>query len=363
MSPQYNENAPAEETTEAEGTNKQQSIERGAPSSVKLRLTLIATDAGTQARAELNAEALADYQERMAAGDAFPPVDVFFDGTRYYLADGFHRVTAAQGANLEEIDARIHRGTRQEALWFALAANTRNGARMTPADKRRAIELALTHFPDRTQAQIAEQIGCSQQYVTKVQGQLTTSSKLTLPPTRKGADGKEYPTTRAPRTIPPPPPFPPEKELIKANKLTTPPPPGPRPPAPTPAAKDTTPRDKTGCPIPPRIRALWEESDVIARECLSALSKLRGLVRQAQETKDPRFVGVSFSSTMQGLDQAYGALECAKPYAVCPTCQGQTPDNCGTCHKKGMVSEFFWKTCVAEEMKQIRFKTLAGRNR
>lgn len=39
---------------------------------------------------------------------------------------------------------------------------------MTRADKRHAVELALKTWPDRSQTQIARQVGCSQQYVSRV---------------------------------------------------------------------------------------------------------------------------------------------------------------------------------------------------
>ncbi len=55
--------------------------------------------------------------------------------------------------------------------------------------------LALKTWPDKTQQAIAEQVGCSQQYVGRIQDELTTSCKLDIPATRTGADGKERPTT------------------------------------------------------------------------------------------------------------------------------------------------------------------------
>jgi hypothetical protein len=51
--------------------------------------------------------------------------------------------------------------------------------------------LALAKFPDKTQEQVANHVGCDRAYVSKVASELVNSHKLKLPTTRKGKDGKE----------------------------------------------------------------------------------------------------------------------------------------------------------------------------
>jgi hypothetical protein len=162
-----------------------------------LKIDLIHMDSGTQSRAWTNEDAIADYSERMECGDKFPPVDVFFDGNEHHLADGFHRVLAATRCGFKDILACVHKGTLTDAIWFAIGANKSNGIKRTAGDKKKSIEIALSKFPDKTQQQIAEHVGCSQRYVSEVQNQLRGSSKLILPATRKGKDGKSYPTKYA----------------------------------------------------------------------------------------------------------------------------------------------------------------------
>jgi hypothetical protein len=58
----------------------------------RLRLEQIRTDAGTQSRAAINDEVVADYAEGMIAGHRFPPIVVFHHKGDYILADGFHRL-------------------------------------------------------------------------------------------------------------------------------------------------------------------------------------------------------------------------------------------------------------------------------
>ena len=161
-----------------------------------LALDTIAVDAGTQVRSAINDDVVADYAERLAEGVTFPPVVVFHDGAQSYLADGFHRVLAAQRAGRDVIEAEVHSGTKADAVWYALGANRANGLRLTPADKQHAIRLALASWPDKSQTQIAEQIGCSIGYVNKFKRQVFTSENL--PERVTGKDGKSYPARRRP---------------------------------------------------------------------------------------------------------------------------------------------------------------------
>ena len=89
---------------------------------------------------------------------------------------------------------------------------------------------------------------------------------------------------------------------------------------------------------------------------LTTLSRVKGALRSAQENKDKLFAEVNFSSALSQLDQAWTDIKTAKPFAVCPTCQGQIPEQCRMCHGRGLISEFRWNTCVTREDKEFRFK-------
>jgi ParB-like chromosome segregation protein Spo0J len=160
-----------------------------------IKLEDIQIEAGTQARCAIDPTTVDDYAERMEEGDKFPPIIVFHDGSDYFPADGFHRILAAERVGFIEIDAEVRKGTRDDALWFAIGANKTNGRRMTRGDVRRAVELALKTWPDKTQQAVADQVGCSRPYVTRIQEELVTSNKLDPPTTRTGADGRKRPTT------------------------------------------------------------------------------------------------------------------------------------------------------------------------
>ena len=64
---------------------------------------------------------------------------------------------------------------------------------------------------------------------------------------------------------------------------------------------------------------------------------------------------------MQPLDQAWADIKTAKPFAVCPTCQGQIPDKCTLCYGRGLISEHRWNTCVTREDKEFREKVKSGK--
>lgn len=163
-------------------------------------ISAIVFDAGTQVRASIHEPTVAKYAERMTEGDVFPPIDVFHDGNAYHLADGFHRFMAAQRIKLLDIPATVHPGTKDDALWFALGANRTNAHPMTDADKKHAIVLALATWPERSQNQLAQQIGCSQRYVSTIKDEVRSTSNL--PDRVTGKDGKSYPASRKVATTP-----------------------------------------------------------------------------------------------------------------------------------------------------------------
>ena len=113
--------------------------------------------------------------------------------------------------------------------------------------------------------------------------------------------------------------------------------------------------DATGWPIPTQLIPLWQRAGEV-QELLTALSRVKGALRSAQENRDMLFAEVNFSSALSQLDQAWTDVKTAKPFAVCPTCQGQVPDKCTLCRGRGLISEYRWNTCVTREDKEFREK-------
>jgi hypothetical protein len=113
--------------------------------------------------------------------------------------------------------------------------------------------------------------------------------------------------------------------------------------------------DATGWPIPTQLIPLWQRAGEV-QEMLTGLSRYKGALRAAQDKRDPLYGEVNYSSALSHLDQARADVKTAKPFAVCPTCQGQIPDKCTLCCGRGLISEHRWNTCVTREDKEFRFK-------
>jgi hypothetical protein len=130
-----------------------------------IRLDAIALDPRAHVRAALDPGVVTVYAERMAAGDVFPPIVLFRDGAVYHLADGWHRVHAAQQLGEATIVAEVRGGSERDALWHGLGAQRTHGYRLTEADTTRAVDLAIMAWPDMSAPRIADHIGCHRSYV------------------------------------------------------------------------------------------------------------------------------------------------------------------------------------------------------
>lgn len=111
-----------------------------------LNIQAIRIDGGTQSREQINQDCVSEYAELVKDGVEFPPVQVFFDGNDYYLADGFHRYFAHLTAGKVSILATVNNGTLRDAILHSLGANANHGLRPSRADKRKAINTLLDDF-------------------------------------------------------------------------------------------------------------------------------------------------------------------------------------------------------------------------
>lgn len=123
----------------------------------------------------LDDSTVADYAAAIKDGATFPPVIVFFDGSAYWLADGFHRFHAHRHAGSSTVAVDVRQGTKRDAILHSVGANASHGLRRTNEDKRRAV-LTLLNDPEWSQwsdGEIAKRCAVSREYVNRLRPAVT----------------------------------------------------------------------------------------------------------------------------------------------------------------------------------------------
>jgi hypothetical protein len=163
-------------------------------------------DGGTQPRVSTDASLVETYAERMIwseklgqvvdqEGHPFEPITFYDDGEgSHWLADGFHRVLAARKLGLEGFQAKRLEGSQHAAFVYSLGANATHGKRRSNADKRRAVERALSTVALRklTDRRLATICKVSNRFVSTVRGELEASGEIPFEVELEKADGSVY---------------------------------------------------------------------------------------------------------------------------------------------------------------------------
>lgn len=197
------------------------------------------TDGGTQMRAQLDDSTVFEYTQAMAAANGwgtFPAVVAYYDGTTYWLGDGFHRVQAYRDAfpgSSDGVPVEVRSGTRRDAILHAAGANASHGLRRTNADKQRAVETLLrdNEWSQWSNAEIARRCAVDEKTVRNMRSKLEATSELPKSDVRKGADGRTINTASIgkakPASAPAPRPVSPEQRQydMAAVSISVPQPP------------------------------------------------------------------------------------------------------------------------------------------
>lgn len=153
--------------------------------SEQIEINKIRTNGGTQSRATMDNETVSEYVEVWKGeGGSFPDVTLYYDGSDYWLADGFHRVESAKLAGRTTINSEVLQGTLRDAVLHSAGANSRHGLKRTNADKRRAALVLLnddewSKWSDRA---IADKVGVSNRFVSTLRNELSVkNSQMQLP--------------------------------------------------------------------------------------------------------------------------------------------------------------------------------------
>jgi hypothetical protein len=159
----------------------------------RIPLDAIQVDPTVQQRAAGTSQDVVDeYGEAMRNGAAFPPIDVFSnDDATFHLANGFHRLKADQLAHpdAKDIECRVHRGDRDDALLFACGANAQHGLPRSRSDKVKAVTTLIRseRWSGWSDREIARQCGVSHTYVAEVRSEHVATLPDTGPQEQEAA--------------------------------------------------------------------------------------------------------------------------------------------------------------------------------
>jgi len=161
----------------------------------EMKISQIQHAGDTQIRVQLDLYAVEDYARAMRDGEAFPPVDVFFDDDNYWLADGFHRIEASEQLGKTTISANVHQGSKRDAILFAIDTNRRYGVRLKNQDKQKMVKMFLEDeiWQGWSNVEIANKCGVDQSTVKRHRDSIICIAKDAKPKERKATrNGKTY---------------------------------------------------------------------------------------------------------------------------------------------------------------------------
>ncbi len=117
----------------------------------ELELALIVTDDELKVRVEIDPRTAQDYYDAMETEEEmrkFPKPTVYFDGCRYWLADGQHRYWAAFRRGYKSMAVNVVEGSHDEAILAAVKLNLNHGLRFQEGDF--PVRQAMRSSPMRT---------------------------------------------------------------------------------------------------------------------------------------------------------------------------------------------------------------------
>lgn len=320
----------------------------------------IRIDGETQPRVSLSSDTVAEYADAWRAGTELPALVVFFDGSDYWLAEGFHRLFGAQQADLLTIPCDVRKGTLKDARTHAAGSNVTHGLKRTNADKRKAVGMMLEDHPEWSDRKIADHCSVGAPLVAELRVQV---KELTpeKPAKRTGKDGKTYSVASKPKPEPVIAPI--VQEKIEANgiksssaereRLAELPPTqqravvdavisgasktiggamGDLAPNPTPAASIVL--DAIKRPIPKHLT----EKHATAAQIQSAatiLDRVKHALEDLKESEGAEFL--QFSPVFESLKDLKKQISDARYWSECPRCQGKVNPKCDRCDGHGYL--------------------------
>ena len=135
-----------------------------------VKLQDIKLDGGTQYREAIDQNKVKEYAEAIDDGAEFPPIQCTFDGSTYWLWDGFHRYFAWHALGAKNIEVIYTPGTQQDAQDLALSANSTHGIPRSNETKRKQVEsaLAMERHASKSDRELGKLCAVSHTFVASV---------------------------------------------------------------------------------------------------------------------------------------------------------------------------------------------------
>lgn len=289
-----------------------------------LSIDLLRIDGDTQSRVAINEDVVDDYAEIICESSGewpFPPLDVFHDGSEYYVADGFHRFLAANRAGRASLQCNVRRGTARDARIFGMTANDRHGLRMSRADKRACVEWLLDSGGKLSHSEIARCAGVTARTVRAIVADRKESKPNTHTDAQRKISGEQTNTdTDAQRKI-------------SAVEVSS----GGNEPswdeAATPTATESIVLDAIDRPVPERFRQAHADQSAIQTEARKLDSILRNLKGFAEKDGGKH---LEVSALETSVKELKGRIFDACYWSECPKCEGGQ-SACAFCHSAGWI--------------------------
>ena len=280
----------------------------------------IRLDGGTQHR-PVDDSVVKHYAAMMQEGSKFPPIEIITDGKSNYLTDGFHRVAVARKLGKKYIEANVKNGTHRDAVHESFSANKTNAV---PRPEGTIKNILLIIFKDEqwskmSQHDIGRHVGCTQQFVSKVQAefeklsnnQLLDRTELSGPKTGiarsktvKVKRGKSEYEMKVP-----------EKKVL----------------------------DATGKQVPEHLVKFFERAHEF-RGPIKQLNDMLKVVRKGKEAGDQIYRYIKIENLTAEIGNVKRIFSFGMPYAICGYCGGdENNDECRACDGCGFVNEAMYK--------------------
>jgi len=264
----------------------------------------------------LDPDTVARYCSLMDEGTEFPPVDVVYDGQRYLLYDGFHRVAAAERTGKRTLPANITVSSREYAEDMSYRVNAAHGLPRQPGVVTVILQaiFANPRWRDKKDAEIAEWVGCSRQYVNIARHENEKS-----PEAATGTDAGPPPSAPpdAPASAPPDAPASTDVETSPKYPIT----------------------DEVGTPIPGELADRWLARTVL-RDRVREVQGVVTLISHSLEEGDTTYALINQAALQSAANTMTDVIKAAYPYALCPACNGV---GCETCRACGFITLLAWK--------------------